>query len=276
MQAFFATVRMCVRSRGEFGLMNTLGQYLLKLIALAAQWMVWRAVLPPGATVDGMNRQNMLVYITVSSALAPLLDVRTPASSWLHDGTMLGLFQRPSSIYGQLAAHAAGGWLLPLALYGAPLLAIASLLGFPPLPASPWFFPSLARCVAQGFATDYLFACLMIRMNNAEWAMESLRSALTALLTGALIPFAALPGGNRKLAGAVAAGYPGGRSAGADGGPGRADSTAGRAGILESDAVAAGAIRLQGLAGKDGVLWRLSSGSWEGCTRSMPGWTGSC
>lgn len=195
MKAFFATARLCLRNRSEFGLMNTLGEYLIKLVAVLAQCVVWRAILPEGAAVDGMTRRSMTVYIVASSALAPLLDVRTPASSWLHDGTMLGLFQRPHSVYAQLAAHTAGAWALPLALYGLPLLAIAALLGYPPVPASPWFFPSLALCVCQGFAVDYLFACLMIRMNNAEWAMESLRGAVAALLTGSLIPFAALPWG---------------------------------------------------------------------------------
>lgn len=195
MKAFFATARMCVRNKNEFGLLFTLGEYLLRLITLAAQWMIWRAILPDGAQIDGMTRQGMLVYVTVSSALAPLLDVRTPASSWLHDGTMLGLFQRPRSVYAQLAAHTAGGWLLPLAFYGLPLLLTASLLGFPPVPANPWFYPSLLLCIAQGFAVDYLFACLLIRMNNLEWTVHSIRNALTALLTGGLIPFAALPWG---------------------------------------------------------------------------------
>ena len=195
MNAFFATARLCARSRNEFGLMETLGTYLIRLAGLAAQWMVWRAILPEGAIVDGMTRRGMLTYVTVSSALAPLLDVRTPASDWLHDGTLLGLFQRPRSVYGQLAAHTVGSWLMPLALYGAPLLLIAALLGYPPAPQSPWFYPSLALCVSQGFAVDYLFACLQIRLGNVDWAMYVLRGALTALLTGGLIPFAALPWG---------------------------------------------------------------------------------
>lgn len=193
MKSFFATARLCVRNKNEFGLMETLGGYLLKLIALAAQWMLWMAVLPEGATVDGMTRQNMLIYVTVSSALSPLLDVHTPASNWLHDGTMLSLFQRPHSIYSQLAAHTAGSWVIPLSCYGLPLLILASCLGFPPIPASAWFFPSLLLCILQGFAVDFLFACVQMRTNSLEWTVYSVRNALTALLTGGLIPFAALP-----------------------------------------------------------------------------------
>ena len=63
------------------------------------------------------------------------------------------------------------------------------------MPVSPWFWPSLLLCISQGFAVDYLFACLLIRMNNLEWTVHSIRNALTALLTGGLIPFAALPWG---------------------------------------------------------------------------------
>ena len=195
MKAFLATARLSVRSRDDFGLLWVLGEYLLKLITLFAQWMIWCSILPEGADVDGLTRGSMIVYITVSSALTPLLDIRTPASSWLHDGTMLGLFQRPSSVYVQLMAHTVGGWLIPLAFYALPLLVFASLLGYAPVPATPWFFPSLILCVMQGFAVDFLFACLLIRMNNLEWQMFSMRDALTALLTGGLIPFAALPWG---------------------------------------------------------------------------------
>jgi ABC-2 type transport system permease protein len=184
---------LCIRNKNEFGLMETLGQYLLKLIALAAQWMIWCAILPEGAVVDGMTRRGMLVYVTVSAALAPLLDVRTPASGWLHDGTMLGMFLRPSGVYVQLAAHTVGNWTIPLLFYGAPLLLIASLAGFAPIPASGWFWLSLILCVSQGFAVDFLFACLLIRLRNLEWCVHCLREALTALLTGSLIPFAALP-----------------------------------------------------------------------------------
>ena len=45
------------------------------------------------------------------------------------------------------------------------------------------------------FAVDFLFACLLVRMNNLEYMMFSIRNALTALLTGGVIPFAALPWG---------------------------------------------------------------------------------
>ena len=195
MKSFLATARLCIRSKNDFGLLWTLGEYLLKLVALLAQWMVWCAILPEGAEIDGLSRSSMLVYICVSSALSPLLDVRTPASGWLHDGTMLSLFMRPSSVYAQLMAHSFGSWLIPLAFYGLPVLALSSLLGYPPVPASLWFFPSLLLCIMQGFAVDFLFACLLIRMNNLEWQMFSIRNALTALLTGGLIPFAALPWG---------------------------------------------------------------------------------
>lgn len=195
MKAFLATARLSVRSKDDFGLLWTLGEYLLKLITLLAQWMIWCAILPEGANVDGLTRSSMLVYVTVSSALAPVMDIRTPASSWLHDGTMLGLFQRPSSVYVQLMAHTVGGWMIPLTFYALPLLVVSSILGYAPVPATPWFFLSLILCVLQGFAVDFLFACLLIRMNNLEWQMFSLRNALTALLTGGLIPFAALPWG---------------------------------------------------------------------------------
>ena len=49
--------------------------------------------------------------------------------------------------------------------------------------------------VSEGFAVDYLFACVLIRMKNLSWTVYSLRNALTLLLTGSVIPFSLLPWG---------------------------------------------------------------------------------
>ena len=95
----------------------------------------------------------------------------------------------------QLAAHTIGGWAMRLLCLSVPVAAIAVLCGVDMTIVSPWFFVSLPLAVVQGFAVDYLFACLLIRMRNLEWCVRCLRTALTSLLTGSLIPFAALPWG---------------------------------------------------------------------------------
>ena len=189
---------MCMKEKGYFGFGYLLGTYLLRAATMLALLAMWRGLFRQASVHDGLDLSAMLSYTVLGSALEPLLNVRTPASSWLHDGSILSLYLRPAPIFGQLVAHTIGGWLMPLACYTLPVLILAALFGVNLLPASMWFFPSLLLTVAQGFAVDFLFAALLMRMKNLEWTVHSFREALNALFTGALIPFAAMPWGIGK------------------------------------------------------------------------------
>ena len=194
-RAGFATAKLCLKEQSYFGFVNQLAQYLLQAGALAALLMIWRSLFWQGADTGGMTLQQLYAYTILSTVLAPMLNVRTPASGWLHDGAMLGLYQRPAGVFMQLAAHTIGGWGMRLLCLSVPVAGIAVLCGVNLLPASPWFFLSLPLAVLQGFAVDFLFACLLIRLRNLEWCVHCLREAIASLLTGSLIPFAALPWG---------------------------------------------------------------------------------
>ena len=194
-RAGLATAKLCLKEQSYFGFANLLAQYLLQIGGLAALLMIWRSLFLQGVDLEGMHLTQFYTYTVLSTALAPLLNLRTPASGWLHDGTMLGLYQRPAGVFAQLAAHTVGSWGMRLLCLSLPVFLIASFCGLDMRPASLWFFPSLFLSVLQGFAVDFLFACLLIRMRNLEWTVHCLREALTALFTGSLIPFAVLPWG---------------------------------------------------------------------------------
>ena len=193
--AWRATARMCLKEKSYFGLANIIAQYLLRAAGLGALLMIWRSLFMQGVDMQGLTLNQVYVYTILSTVLAPMLDVRTPASGWLHDGSVLKLYLRPRSLFGQLAAHTVGGWVLPLVILSLPVTGIALLCGVDLRPASLWFFPSLLLTVSLGFAVDYLFSCLLIRLNNLEWVVHDMRQSLTALFTGSVIPFAALPWG---------------------------------------------------------------------------------
>ena len=195
LKGLIATARMCLWEKSYFGLANIVAEYLLRAAGLGALLMIWRSLYLQGADTEGLTLNQLYVYTILSTVLAPLLDVRTPASGWLHEGTMLGLYLRPGGIFAQLAAHTAGGWVLPLILFSLPVTLIALIAGIDLRPASLLFLPSLILSISAGFAVDYLFTCLLIRMRNLEWPVRYLRESLSALLTGRLIPFAALPWG---------------------------------------------------------------------------------
>ena len=194
-QAWRATARMCLREKSYFGFANIAAQYLLRAAGLGALLMIWHSLFLQGADMQGLTLNQVYVYTILSTVLAPMLDVRTPATGWLHDGTILKLYLRPSGLFSQLSAHTMGGWVLPLVLLSLPVTAVALLCGVDLRPVSLWFIPSLTLTVSLGFAVDYLFACLLIRLDNLEWIVHDLRQSLTALFSGSVIPFAALPWG---------------------------------------------------------------------------------
>lgn len=194
-RASLATMKLCLKEQTYFGFVYLVGQYVMQAAVLGALIMIWRSLFMQGVSTEGMTLNQLYVYTILSTALAPLLNVRTPASGWLHDGTMLGLYQRPAGVFMQLAAHTIGGWAMRLICLSVPVVVISAFCGVDLRPANPWFLISLPLAVLQGFAVDYLFACLLIRMHNLEWCVHCLREALTALFTGSLIPFAALPWG---------------------------------------------------------------------------------
>lgn len=191
----FSILRMSMRENTYFGLWEILGGYLLRLVRLLVMLMVWRALFAGGADMQGMTLDQLLCYTVLGSVLQNLLDVRTQASNWLHDGSILSLYQRPMGIFSQLTLQTVGSWLLPLLLYGTPVLVLASLGGISMWPRTLWALPSLLLSVSQGFAVDFLFACVILRARNIAWPIHSLRNALTLMLTGAVIPFSVLPWG---------------------------------------------------------------------------------
>ena len=193
LKSMLATARLCLVDKSYFGLANVAAEYLLRAAALGAMLMIWRSLFLQGVDTEGLSLNQFYVYTILATVLAPLLDVRTPASGWLHDGTILGMYLRPSGVFLQLAAHTVGGWGMPLLLLSLPVTLAALLAGVDLTPASLLFLPSLALTVSAGFAVDFLFACLLIRLRSLEWPVRSLRNALTALLSGQVIPFAALP-----------------------------------------------------------------------------------
>ena len=124
-----ATARMCVMEKGYFGFANMAAEYLLRLAGLGALLMIWRSLFLQGADTGGMTLNQLYVYTILSAVLAPMLDVRTPASGWLHEGAMLSLYVRPAGIFAQLAAHTMGGWALPFLLLSLPVTAAALIAG---------------------------------------------------------------------------------------------------------------------------------------------------
>ncbi len=136
-------------------------------------------------------------YTLVAEVYREQLACRTQLQWALWDGSVVNRLLRPLSPFGDFAAEMAGRWAFGLATFSLPLMLAASLMGVNPLPAGPaaavLFLPSLALGVSVGLALEFSLGSLMVVLRLSLWPMEQLRSALTILLTGALVPLALYP-----------------------------------------------------------------------------------
>ena len=199
MQKYWITVWLVAKTRDHFGFIGVIGNYMLRLLRIVIMMILWRELFLHGADTGGMTLDQVLSYTLMSAVLEPLLDVRTPVSDWLHSGSILSNYIRPMGVFTQLTLHTIGGWIQPLVVFSLPALAAGMLLGISVKPATAWVFASLLMAISEGFAVDYLFACVLIRMKNLSWTVHSLRNALTLLLTGSVIPFSMLPWGLGRI-----------------------------------------------------------------------------
>ena len=145
-----------------------------------------------------MSMGQMLTYTYVSALLADMLVVKTAASGWLSEGVLLKLYGRPMPVLSQLAAQTVGAWTPALLMFSLPMALAAPLFGVWLLPASPLFFVSLLLCISLGFAVDFLFACLSIKLRNMNWLIGRVRMAIATVLSGTIIPIRLLPFGIDK------------------------------------------------------------------------------
>jgi ABC-2 type transport system permease protein len=191
----WATVWTACAAKLNGGLPVLCSGYLLKIVYLLPLVFLWRAVAADGVNLGGFTLGQIVTYTCVSTMIGPQLNVWTAASAWNYDGHLADLYRRPRTIFGQIITRTVGGWLPELMLFSLPMALLLPLLGVRMMPATAWFFPCLALSVSLGFAADALFVCAVIRMRHTAWVATRIRSAVTVLLSGAVIPFDLLPWG---------------------------------------------------------------------------------
>lgn len=194
MNKYIKTAYLSATEKTNGGIIYLLPDILIKICTLIPLVFLWRAVMSSGVEV-GMTSAQMLTYTYVSTLLTDMLTVKTPASGWLSEGVLLKLYGRPIPVLGQLVAITVGGWVPMLVLFTIPMIAVAPFVGVNILPASPLFPLSLLLCISLGFAVDFLFACLSIKLRNMSWLIGRIRLAIVSLLSGTIIPIKLLPFG---------------------------------------------------------------------------------
>jgi len=194
MHKYIITAATAMKSQTNGGIIYLLPNIVVNLIYLLPLMFLWRVIAADGTDI-GMTLTQLLTYTYINALLAEMLVVRTMASSWNYEGQLISLFARPFSVFGQLIAQTIGGWVPMLIIFSLPMLLVAPLFGISVIPASVWFFPSLLLCISLGFAIDFIFACVTIRLRGMAWLAHSIRMAIMSLFSGTVIPFRVLPFG---------------------------------------------------------------------------------
>jgi ABC-2 type transport system permease protein len=196
---FIKTMLVEAAAPMDGGIMYFAGGYAVKLVRMLLLLGVWRSIINnTGAVYDG-QAGYILQYTLLAAAFYEQLDVQTTASTTFWEGTVSSRYLRPAGIFGQYTAETVGRWLPGIFLFTLPVILLSPLLGaglYPADPARPVLFAvSLLLGIASGFALDYIFTGLMVLLGNMHYFAYQIRSAVTVLLSGALIPLHLMPWG---------------------------------------------------------------------------------
>ncbi|MDL2248342.1 ABC-2 family transporter protein [Tyzzerella sp. OttesenSCG-928-J15] len=198
MEKLKKTLTMSFSEKVSEGIAYLLPEYIIQLMTMTVLMLVWGVLLDKGADVP-MSKEQMLTYTFVSFMLRDFIDMRTELSSWNYEGQLINLYLRPMGVFPQVICQTLGKLLPKLLVFSLPLFFIAPLFGINTVPESPLFFLSLALSISAGFAIDFLFACLCIKLMNINWLIITIRRSVTNIFSGAVIPFAMLPFGLDKI-----------------------------------------------------------------------------
>ena len=183
---------MSARQKTNDGIIFMLPDIIIKIICILPLMFLWRVIAENDSA--GMSLGQMRTYTYANVILGSLLNVRTKISSWNSDGEIMRLFLRPSGILQSVAAETIGEQIPELLMFSLPMTLVSPFFGITLIPKNLLFFPSLVMCVTLGFAVDITFACVAVYL-RAPWLSFVIRSAVTTVFSGSVIPFALLPKG---------------------------------------------------------------------------------
>lgn len=171
--------------------------YVLRFLRVAVLLAIWHLILDPNGTTSGLTLQAVVTYTLIAEAFASLLAPNTALDNAFWEGSIVLRMTQPLGLFSQFTAETIGRWLFELSFFSLPLLILAPLLGVDPRPASliafALFLISLGLGISVGLAIDFIFGAILVIFALPLWAVRQLRSAITTLLSGALIPLALLP-----------------------------------------------------------------------------------
>ena len=191
---YLKTAQTALRGQTNGGIFYMFPQMIMKIIYLLPLLFIWRVLAESGPAVE-MTLPQLLSYTYINALLADMLIVRTHLTEWNADGEGAAMFPRPMPIFGQVISRTVGEWLPTLLFFSLPMTLVAPLFGISLMPKSLWALPSLVLCASLGFAMEFIFYCITLRLRNVAWLTQVIRSAIVSFFSGVVIPFRILPFG---------------------------------------------------------------------------------
>jgi len=175
-------------------------QFIFRFFRVIVLLSIWRTILTNSGTASGMSLDAVLTYTLIAEVFSDQLNPQTGLAWALLRGKIAYSMIQPMGLVEQFSSKMIGRWLFNFALFSVPLLLISPLLGVTPAPAGLTaaflFVISLLLCVSVGVALDFIITALgMVYFEQTIYAIERVRTALTLLLSGAIIPLAFMPWG---------------------------------------------------------------------------------
>lgn len=197
-RAIISTITMCTKQIFDGGILCIAGEYLVRSVQFAMLLLIWTALSDEGVDAGGLTLAELMTYTLMSTIFSQELNIISPATSALWEGSIIGRFTRPMPVPVTFIAETIGRWWVPPFLFfGLPLWILSPLLGVNPWPANHFAgilaLISLVLSASLGFAMDLLFAAFAMNLKNGCWAATAIREAAFSLLSGEMIPFALFP-----------------------------------------------------------------------------------
>jgi len=182
---YMATARMALQGKVGGGVIYMFPDMIMKAAYLVPVMFIWRSLAESGYEAE-MSTSQLLSYTYVNVLLADMMVVNTCLSAWDYDARSMEMFTRPLPVFGQVIARTVGEWIPMLLLFSLPMFLAAPLLKIRILPRTLWVIPSLVLSVSLGFAFEFLFYCVTVRLRNVSWLTYVIRSAVTSFFSGIL------------------------------------------------------------------------------------------
>lgn len=80
---------MCTRQVFDGGILCVTAEHLVRLVQFVLLVLLWKALAAGGADLGGMTPSGLLTYTLMSSVLRPQLNIISPATSALWEGSII-------------------------------------------------------------------------------------------------------------------------------------------------------------------------------------------